>query len=209
VNLRESPYVIEKPEVVYSLPHQRLCKIVDYNKLCIYDRAGTQLFSEDFCVSLVGKKSNKMEPLVRFSQYKDMFLFFVDSNCVCFIDANAEAINPVYLRDEECEIVDGYVDEVESRFLVLNEKCTISYKNYKTNFLSEDNSLRRKGDLAGKALTISSDGFYLAIGYEVNWDEEVENHLSLRIKQDNGYYAPLTTGVVKDENGKKIEIYFF
>lgn len=70
-----SPNIIKKPETVYSLPKQRLCKITDFNTISIYNRSGTQLFSEEFCLPVVGQKSGKYDNLLRFSKFKDKFLF--------------------------------------------------------------------------------------------------------------------------------------
>jgi hypothetical protein len=84
---------------------------------------------------------------------------------------------------------------------VLTQNGTIFYKNYKTNFLSEDQSLSKKAQLKGCAVTISPDGLYLAVGYEVNWEGKREDHLALRVKQDNGFYAPFTFAVVDDQEG--------
>ena len=198
----DSPNIVRDPELVYSLPKQRLCKIFDFSKLIIFDRSGKQIFSEDFCLADVGKSSEKSKSPVRFSQYKDKLVFFVDRNSLCFIDASLEDLDPIYFRDDVNELVDVCIDEMENRFIVLNSKCTIYYKNYKTKFLSEDCSLQRKGELRGRAMTLSFDSYYLLVGYENVWQGGNEDCLGLRKKLDSGYYFPYSVAYLAGDKGK-------
>lgn len=186
-----SPNIINKPETVYSLPKQRLCKISNFNNISIYNRSGTQLFSEQFCLPLVGQKSSKLDQMIRFSKFKDKFLFFVDSHTICFIDARLDILDPIYFKDEEYEIIDACIDEIDENVISINEICTVYYKNYKTRFLSEDGSLRKRGELQAKGVGLSDSFSRLLIGFEY-YDKygKQKDKISLRKKSRNGFFKP-------------------
>lgn len=186
-----SPNIISKPETVYSLPKQRLCKITDFNRISIYDRSGTQLFSEEYCMPEVGQHSVKSEQFLRFSKFKDKFVFFVDSHTICFIDSRLEALDPIYFKDEEYEIIDVCIDEIDENIIVINEICSIYYKNYASKFLSEDLSLGKSGEFHGKGISISESFDLLLIGYEgYNDNGNPRDKIALRKKGRSGYFRP-------------------
>lgn len=198
-----SPNLVTPTEMVYSLPKQRLCKIVDRSKIVIFDRSGTELFSEEFCLPAVGKNSGKFDTMVRFSKFKDRVLFFVDSKTVCFLDARLDIIDPVYFKDEEYDIVDACIDEVDENIIAINEISVIFYKNYKTKFLSEDASLATRGDFRARGVSLSDSFATLMIGFEFYDDQNIKrDKIILRKKARTGYFRPYLEERVENGAGK-------
>lgn len=198
-----SPNMVRGTEMVYSLPKQRLCKIIDRSKIAIFNRSGTEIFSEEFCLASVGKNSGKSDTMVRFSRFKDRILFFVDSKTICFLDARSDILEPVYFKDEEHDIVDACIDEVDENIIAINDISVIFYKNYKSKFLSEDASIATRGDFRAKGISLNDSFNNLLIGFEVRHIQtEKRDAIALRKKARTGYFRPYLEADVDSGAGK-------